>query len=186
MTDARGLLSALISFCLPAMSPAATEPVRIETGHADQIVRLAPLQAIVGARATDTTADSTTPSSTTTAADSRPQARTARSGSSRSRASRRTGPSRPCAGQTCLPTSARRERRSSVPSTRRHDGPIHGLSWAHPSFGSILASCSFDGKVFIWKENEGGKGWSKVKEHLLHTASGQYRAQGPLQGRADS
>lgn len=59
-------------------------------------------------------------------------------------------------------------------SSASHDGPIHGLSWAHPSFGSILASCSFDGKVFIWKENEGPqKGWSKVKEHLLHTASGQ-------------
>ncbi|GAA6023740.1 hypothetical protein JCM10207_000241 [Rhodosporidiobolus poonsookiae] len=57
-----------------------------------------------------------------------------------------------------------------------HDGPVHALAWAHPSFGSILASCSFDGKVFIWKENEGaqgqaGKGWGKVKEHLLHTAS---------------
>ncbi|GAA5946996.1 hypothetical protein JCM3765_002110 [Sporobolomyces pararoseus] len=53
-----------------------------------------------------------------------------------------------------------------------HDGPIHALAWAHPSFGSILASCSFDGKVFIWKENEGAqKGWDKVKEHLLHTAS---------------
>lgn len=59
--------------------------------------------------------------------------------------------------------------------SNRHDGPIHGLSWAHPSFGSILASCSFDGKVFIWKENEGPqKGWSKVKEHLLHTASGEF------------
>ncbi|KAL8283250.1 hypothetical protein RQP46_006028 [Phenoliferia psychrophenolica] len=58
-----------------------------------------------------------------------------------------------------------------IETLRGHDGPIHGLSWAHPSFGSILASCSFDGKVFIWKENEGGKGWSKVKEHLLHTAS---------------
>ncbi|GAA5976766.1 hypothetical protein JCM11641_000865 [Rhodosporidiobolus odoratus] len=64
-----------------------------------------------------------------------------------------------------------------------HEGPVHALAWAHPSFGSILASCSFDGKVFIWKENDGtapaqghqqghqqGR-WTKVKEHLLHTAS---------------
>ncbi|KAK4058023.1 GTPase-activating protein S13 [Microbotryomycetes sp. JL221] len=59
-----------------------------------------------------------------------------------------------------------------IETLRGHEGPVHGLSWAHPSFGSILASCSFDGKVFIWKENEGPqKGWSKVKEHLLHTAS---------------
>ncbi|SCZ90100.1 BZ3500_MvSof-1268-A1-R1_Chr1-3g01776 [Microbotryum saponariae] len=59
-----------------------------------------------------------------------------------------------------------------VDTLRGHDGPIHALAWAHPSFGSILASCSFDGKVFVWKENDGPqKGWSKVKEHLLHTAS---------------
>ncbi|KAK4054915.1 GTPase-activating protein S13 [Microbotryomycetes sp. JL201] len=59
-----------------------------------------------------------------------------------------------------------------IETLRGHEGPVHGLSWAHPSFGSILASCSFDGKVFIWKENEGPqKGWSKIKEHLLHTAS---------------
>jgi WD40 repeat protein len=32
---------------------------------------------------------------------------------------------------------------------------MDALAWAHPSFGSILASCSFDGKVFIWKENDG-------------------------------
>ena len=59
------------------------------------------------------------------------------------------------------------------PYARSHDGPVHALAWAHPSFGSILASCSFDGKVLIWKENDApNKGWSNVKEHLLHTASG--------------
>ncbi|GAA5980660.1 hypothetical protein JCM10908_001724 [Rhodotorula pacifica] len=59
-----------------------------------------------------------------------------------------------------------------VDALQGHEGPVHALAWAHPSFGSILASCSFDGKVFIWKENEGPqKGWSRVKEHLLHTAS---------------
>ncbi|TNY21848.1 protein transporter SEC13 [Rhodotorula diobovata] len=57
-------------------------------------------------------------------------------------------------------------------SLQAHDGPVHALAWAHPSFGSILASCSFDGKVLIWKENDSPhKGWAKVKEHLLHTAS---------------
>ena len=56
------------------------------------------------------------------------------------------------------------------------------LAWAHPSFGSILASCSYDGRVFIWKET-GGKGgggelqdgWERIKEHTLHTASGECR-----------
>lgn len=33
-----------------------------------------------------------------------------------------------------------------------HQGPVWQVGWAHPKFGSILASCSYDGKVIIWKE----------------------------------
>lgn len=29
------------------------------------------------------------------------------------------------------------------------------LAWAHPEFGQILASCSFDKTVIIWEEAEG-------------------------------
>lgn len=83
------------------MSPAVIEPVRVETGHADQIVSSSRRR--VRRRWADTTTTSTTPSSTTTAAGSRPQALTGRSGSSRSRASRRTGPSRRSAGQSRSP-----------------------------------------------------------------------------------
>jgi protein transport protein SEC13 len=64
----------------------------------------------------------------------------------------------------------------------RHTAPVWQLSWAHPSFGSILASSSYDGRVFIWKEvgpgqSSGGggelqDGWERIKEHTLHTASG--------------
>jgi protein transport protein SEC13 len=64
----------------------------------------------------------------------------------------------------------------------RHTAPVWQLSWAHPSFGSILASSSYDGRVFIWKEvgagqssGSGGElqdGWERIKEHTLHTASG--------------
>lgn len=60
-----------------------------------------------------------------------------------------------------------------------HEGPVWQVAWAHPSFGTILASASYDGKVFIWK-NEGASaqygggasGWVRIKEHALHTASG--------------
>ena len=65
----------------------------------------------------------------------------------------------------------------------RHTAPVWQLSWAHPSFGSILASSSYDGRVFIWKEvgagqssGSGGElqdGWERIKEHTLHTASGE-------------
>jgi protein transport protein SEC13 len=45
-----------------------------------------------------------------------------------------------------------------------HDGPVWQVSWAHPKFGVILASCSFDGSVLIHCEVRPNE-WS-----LLHAA----------------
>ena len=36
------------------------------------------------------------------------------------------------------------------------------VAWAHPKFGGILASCSFDHRVIIWKELEQGN-WQQVR-----------------------
>ncbi|KAJ8434975.1 hypothetical protein Cgig2_027818 [Carnegiea gigantea] len=33
-----------------------------------------------------------------------------------------------------------------------HQGPVLQVAWPHPKFGSILASCSYEGRVIIWKE----------------------------------
>lgn len=33
-----------------------------------------------------------------------------------------------------------------------HQGPVWQVAWAHPRFGSMLASCGYDGCVIIWKE----------------------------------
>ncbi|KAF8311668.1 WD40 repeat-like protein [Cantharellus anzutake] len=57
-----------------------------------------------------------------------------------------------------------------------HNGPVWQVAWAHPKFGHILASCSYDGRVLIWKEQVATQGsnqatWTRVKEHSLHTAS---------------
>ncbi|KZS88497.1 WD40 repeat-like protein [Sistotremastrum niveocremeum HHB9708] len=55
-----------------------------------------------------------------------------------------------------------------------HSGPVWQVAWAHPKYGHILASCSYDGKVLIWKEDQQsqqGGTWLKMKEHSLHTAS---------------
>lgn len=58
----------------------------------------------------------------------------------------------------------------------RHTGPVWQFAWAHPKYGHILASSSYDGKVLIWKEQQAqgaaAGGWIKIKEHTLHTASG--------------
>ena len=87
---------------------------------------------------------------------------------------------------------------NATPSTNAetlhgHQGPVWQVAWAHPTFGDILASCSYDGKVVIWKDNGAAAtnsnqapyghsayagapqsspaGWTKIKEHTLHTAS---------------
>ncbi|KAJ6555505.1 protein transporter SEC13 [Mycena sp. CBHHK59/15] len=58
-----------------------------------------------------------------------------------------------------------------------HTGPVWQVAWAHPKFGHILASCSYDGKVLIWKEQQSQSSasntnnWTKIREHTLHTAS---------------
>jgi len=60
----------------------------------------------------------------------------------------------------------------------RHTGPVWQVAWAHPKYGHILASSSYDGKVLIWKEQQAqgsaAGGWIKIKEHTLHTASGTF------------
>mmetsp|Transcript_132 Transcript_132/g.478 ORF Transcript_132/g.478 Transcript_132/m.478 type:complete len:307 (+) Transcript_132:228-1148(+) len=53
-----------------------------------------------------------------------------------------------------------------------HEGPVWQVSWAHPKFGNLLASCSFDHKVIIWQEVQEGV-WTQVYQtpNTLHTAS---------------
>ena len=50
-----------------------------------------------------------------------------------------------------------------------HEGPVWQVAWAHPRFGNILASCSYDRRVFIWQE--GGGQWSKIYEYTNHESS---------------
>lgn len=50
-----------------------------------------------------------------------------------------------------------------------HEGAVWSISWAHPKYGNILASSSYDGKVFIWRENNNQ--WTRVFDFALHTAS---------------
>lgn len=56
-----------------------------------------------------------------------------------------------------------------IETLRGHDGPVWQVSWAHPKFGIILASCSYDGRVLVWKEENGI--WSNIAEHKVHQAS---------------
>ena len=44
------------------------------------------------------------------------------------------------------------------------------VAWAHPKFGSLLASCSFDGRVVVWKEASDNV-WQQIYSSPVHTAS---------------
>ncbi|CAG8935339.1 unnamed protein product [Penicillium salamii] len=65
-----------------------------------------------------------------------------------------------------------------VETLKGHEGAVWCVAWAHPKFGTILASSSYDGKVLIWREQpqnatspSGGSTWTKVFDFSLHTAS---------------
>jgi len=49
------------------------------------------------------------------------------------------------------------------------------VAWAHPMYGNILASCSYDRKVIIWKEENGT--WEKTYEYTGHDSSGMWGLQ---------
>lgn len=53
-----------------------------------------------------------------------------------------------------------------------HEGPVWQVQWAHPKYGSVLASCGYDRKVIVWREVEGAKNqWSKVHVYGGHEMS---------------
>lgn len=42
-----------------------------------------------------------------------------------------------------------------------HEGPVWQVAWAHPKFGVLLASCSYDGSIVVHKELTQGN-WAQV------------------------
>ena len=52
-----------------------------------------------------------------------------------------------------------------------HEGPVWEVSWAHPKYGVVLATCSFDGSVLLHRERAPGD-WMVLSEHRnLHESS---------------
>lgn len=52
-----------------------------------------------------------------------------------------------------------------------HEGPVWEVCWAHPKFGVVLGSCSFDGSVLLHHEQEPGN-WVLLNENRsLHESS---------------
>ncbi|XP_046393101.1 protein SEC13 homolog [Ischnura elegans] len=55
-----------------------------------------------------------------------------------------------------------------IAELKGHDGPVWQVAWSHQKFGNLLASCSYDRKVIIWKETNQ---WAKIYEHSVHESS---------------
>jgi protein transport protein SEC13 len=51
-----------------------------------------------------------------------------------------------------------------------HDGPVWQIAWAHPKFGHLIASASYDMKVMVWKEVREGD-WQVAMRDEGHQAS---------------
>lgn len=51
-----------------------------------------------------------------------------------------------------------------------HNGPVWQVAWAHPKFGSLLASCSYYGSVMVHKESSPNN-WINVYDYELKDAS---------------
>uniref|UniRef100_A0A7S2UZ04 Anaphase-promoting complex subunit 4-like WD40 domain-containing protein n=1 Tax=Fibrocapsa japonica TaxID=94617 RepID=A0A7S2UZ04_9STRA len=51
-----------------------------------------------------------------------------------------------------------------------HDGPVWQVAWAHPKFGVLLASCSYDGQVIIHRESPQSC-WTQIHVHRFHESS---------------
>jgi protein transport protein SEC13 len=54
------------------------------------------------------------------------------------------------------------EQRTHLADLRGHEGPVWQVCWAHPRYGSLLASASFDHRVIVWKEGPDGQ-WAQVR-----------------------
>ncbi|KAF2862651.1 WD40 repeat-like protein [Piedraia hortae CBS 480.64] len=50
-----------------------------------------------------------------------------------------------------------------------HEGAVWCVAWSNPKYGVILASSSYDGRILIWREQQGQ--WQRIYEFTLHTAS---------------
>lgn len=64
----------------------------------------------------------------------------------------------------------------------RHTGAVWQVCWAHPKFGNIIASCSYDKRIIIWKE-EAARQWGVVwdsAQNNVHESSGMVRLRGDI------
>lgn len=52
-----------------------------------------------------------------------------------------------------------------------HSGSVWRVTWAHPEFGQVIATCSFDRTVSVWEECVGDTGRDGVQSNWIRKTS---------------
>jgi len=78
------------------------------------------------------------------------------------------------------------ETQKQLATLQGHEGPVWQVAWSHPKFGSaktgtgLLASCSYDGKVIVWRQEASGT-WAQFPPYTEHQASVNCIAWAPVE-----
>ena len=64
---------------------------------------------------------------------------------------------------------------ASAVTIKGHEGPVFQVAWAHPQFGTLLASCGYDRRVLVFREAAPGS-WVQVYCFEGHLSSGALAA----------
>lgn len=76
-----------------------------------------------------------------------------------------------CSSDRCIKVfEVSGEQVSHTADLHGHEGPVWQVGWAHPKYGSLLASCGFDQRVIVWKEVADNV-WQQVHQSAAHAAS---------------
>jgi len=69
----------------------------------------------------------------------------------------------------------------SVAELKGHTGPVWQVSWAHPKFGRVIASASYDKSVIVWREDTAKREWEIWYRHTVHELSVNTISFGPIE-----
>ena len=59
---------------------------------------------------------------------------------------------------------------NKIAELSKHEESVWKISWSHPRFGNLIASCGFDKKVFVWKETSSNI-WEVIFQYNDHNHS---------------
>lgn len=59
-------------------------------------------------------------------------------------------------GRICSLQGDDQQTTTALTLAQAHSGSVWKLAWAHPEFGQVLVTCSYDFTCVVWEEQEAG------------------------------